>query len=205
MKILAVSDIVTDWIYSPRIRQLFSDTDLVLSCGDLPEYYLEYIISTLDKPLLHVRGNHSIPESNENNNHSISAGAINIHCKVMRYAGYSFAGVEGSLRYNDGVFQYSQTEMWLNTFRLIPGLLFNRIKFGRYINVFVTHAPPSGIHDQADLAHQGINAFRWFISIFQPDYHLHGHVHVYRPDTVRETTFGRTKVINTFGYRSIDL
>ncbi|PWB50911.1 MAG: hypothetical protein C3F13_15510 [Anaerolineales bacterium] len=205
MKILVVSDVVIDWLYSPQIRVVFADVDLIISCGDLPAYYLEYLVSTLDKPLLHVRGNHSFPEEVEAQGDHHTIGAQDIHCKVLLYRGCSFAGVEGSLCYNNGAYQYSQSEMWLNCFRIIPSLLMNRAKYGKYLNVFVSHTPPRGIHDGQDLTHQGIHAFRWLVNTFQPDYHLHGHIHVYRPDAVTETNLGKTRVINAFGYRVIEL
>ena len=203
MKILAVSDVVVDWIYSPRIRLLLSDTDLAIGCGDLPSYYLEFIISSLDIPLFQVNGNHSIPE--EEQSYHNSNGATNLHCLVKNYKGYTFAGVDGSLRYKNGEYQYSQIGMWLNVFKLIPSMFMNRVKYGRFLNVFVSHAPAWGIHDQSDLAHRGIKAFRWLLTQFQPDYHLHGHVHVYRPDIVTDSKFGKTRVINAFGYCKIEL
>ncbi len=52
MKILAVSDIELGYIYQPRISERFSDVDLIISCGDLPHYYLEYIVSMLNVPLI---------------------------------------------------------------------------------------------------------------------------------------------------------
>ena len=204
MKILAISDTIVDWIYSPRIRQIFSDVELVLGCGDLPAYYMEYIVSSLDVPLLHVNGNHSIP--NEKLGHRYTDGTTDLHCKVVDYKGCTFAGIEGSIRYKDeGGYQYSQTGMWLNVFKIVPSLISNRIKYGRYLNVFITHAPAWGIHDQTDLAHRGIKAFRWVLTKFQPDYHLHGHIHVYRPDMITMTEFYKTKVVNVFGYRKLEL
>jgi uncharacterized protein len=205
MNIVAISDVVVDWIYSPKIRQILSDVDLIIGCGDLPIYYLEYIISSLNVPLFHVYGNHSLPELNEDHGTPKSGGAVDLHCKIVEYRGYTFAGVEGSLRYNNGAYQYSQAGMWLNVFRLVPAVLKNRINYGKYLNVFVTHAPPLGIHDQSDLPHNGINAFRWFILQFQPEYHLHGHIHVYRPDMVTESDLGKTHVINVYGSRRIEL
>jgi Icc-related predicted phosphoesterase len=77
----------------------------------------------------------------------------------------------------------------------------NKLAWGRYLDVFVTHAPPRGIHDREDLTHQGINAFTWLIKVFHPAYHFHGHIHLYRPDAVLETRFGSTLIINTFGFR----
>jgi Icc-related predicted phosphoesterase len=203
MNILAVSDTVIDWIYSPKIRLVLSGADVAIGCGDLPIEYLEYIVSSLDIPLFYVHGNHSLPVSQvpEYKAH----GSVCIHGKIIQYQGHTFAGVEGSIRYNDGIYQYSQLGMWLNVIKLVPSLLTNKRKYGRFLDVFISHAPPWGIHDQSDLPHQGIKAFRWLIIKFQPEYHFHGHIHVYRPDTVTLTEFGKTKVINAYGYRQVNL
>ena len=205
MKILAVSDIVIDWIYSPKIRLRLSDIDLVIGCGDLPQNYLEFILNTLDIPVYYVQGNHSKVPAQGSIQINKSRRFVDLHCSSMRINGLTFAGVEGSLRYKDGVFQYSQFEMWLNVFQLVPTFLLNRISSGRLLNVFISHAPPWGIQDQSDLAHQGIKAFRWLLDRFHPDYHLHGHIHVYRPDMITDTIFGNTKEVNVYGYRKIDI
>ena len=60
MKILAVSDVELGFIYTPQIATISKDIDLVISCGDLPYYYLEFMVSILDKPLYFVRGNHAV-------------------------------------------------------------------------------------------------------------------------------------------------
>lgn len=93
----------------------------------------------------------------------------------------------------------------MRAFSLIPGLLLNCIRFGRYLDVFITHAPAWKIHDQDDRPHQGIKAFRWIIQSFQPRYHLHGHIHVYRNDTITETRVGKTTVMNVYGYKQINI
>jgi hypothetical protein len=121
---------------------------------------------------------------------------------LINFRGLLLAGVEGSLRYRPGPYQYSQGEMWWNVLTLVPGLLRNRAVYGRYLDVFVTHAPPKGIHDMPDLPHQGIDAFRWLLQVFKPDYHFHGHIHIYRPDTATETIVDGTRVINTFSFRT---
>jgi Icc-related predicted phosphoesterase len=110
------------------------------------------------------------------------------------------AGVEGSLRYRPGQFQYDQSEMWGHVFRLVPGLFSNKMRFGRFLDIFVSHAPPEGIHDMPDLPHQGIKAFRWLLKVFKPVYHFHGHVHIYRPETVSRSKFMETQVINSYGF-----
>lgn len=201
MKILSLSDVVISRIYGPQVRALFGDVDLVLGCGDLPYYYLEFIASMLDVPTYFVRGNHAeVVEYYETSPRSYPHGTIDLHCKVVNHSGLLLGGIEGSIRYRRGPFQYSQSDMWFNVFQLVPKMLMNRLVYGRYLDVFVTHAPPWGIHDQPDLPHHGVKAFRWLLKIFQPAFHFHGHIHVYRPGTVTNTQLYNTQVINTFGY-----
>ena len=89
--------------------------------------------------------------------------------------------------------------------RLLPKLLLNRLRFGRYLDVLITHSPPFGIQDGSDRAHRGFRSFLWLIDHIRPLYLIHGHQHVYDRRTVTETIRGRTLVINAFGHRIIDL
>jgi Icc-related predicted phosphoesterase len=207
MKILAVSDEELGLIYSPQIARRFHDVDLVIGCGDLPYYYLEYIISMLDVPLYFVRGNHaSQTEIGTDGERHFPWGAVDLHAKTSRdESGLLMAGIEGSIRYNFGDHQYTQVEMWSLAYWLAPRLMLNKIRFGRYLDILVTHAPPWKIHDMDDLPHQGIKAFNWISRVFKPMFHLHGHVHVYRSDTIIETKVGSTRVVNTFGYRELTI
>lgn len=205
LNLLAISDVVVQTIYSPNIRQRFADVDMVISCGDLPYHYQEYILSVLDVPLCYVRGNHDREEYGENGYRSEPVGGIDLHRRVVRERGLLLAGVEGSLRYREGPNQYSQSEMWWHVFSLLPGMMQNKLHYGRYLDIFVTHAPPLGVHDKPDLTHRGIQAFRWLVDVFQPALHLHGHIHVYSPSERVETVIGRTRVINTYGYKKIRL
>jgi Icc-related predicted phosphoesterase len=206
MKLLTISDVEMSLLYSSQIRNRFGDVDLIVSCGDLPYYYLEYIQSMLDAPLYYVLGNHANQaESTDHGQVHAPPGGINLHRKVVNERGLLIAGVEGSILYNYGPRQYSQGEMWTWVLMLIPRLMINKILYGRYLDVFITHAPPWHIHDLDDRPHQGIKAFRWFIQVFQPQYHFHGHTHVYRPDTIMETHHYATDVINTYGYRVTSL
>ena len=201
VKILAVSDVLVQFIYSPHIRQRFADVDLIFSCGDLPYYYHEYMISMLDVPLYYVHGNHDQTEYGETGHRDAPQGGFNLHRKLVCERGLLLGGIEGSIRYREGVYQYSQGEMWFHVFALVPGMILNRMRYGRYLDIFVTHSPPLGIHDKPDLAHQGIKAFRWLLKVFQPALHLHGHVHVYRTDDTFQSTCGLTRVINSYGFR----
>ncbi|MGA8924490.1 MAG: hypothetical protein WB682_15225, partial [Candidatus Dormiibacterota bacterium] len=55
-RILAVADEVDEKLEGDKLPAL--RPDVVLSCGDLPFDYLEYLVSRLDVPLLYVPGNH---------------------------------------------------------------------------------------------------------------------------------------------------
>ena len=199
-KILSISDQVDPIIYSNSLKDRYNDVDFVLSCGDLSYLYLEYIISVLNRPLYFVHGNHDpLQELNLGEPRSNPYGAQNLHKRIIREHNLILAGVEGSILYNRRTpYQYSQGQMWSHVLSLVPGLLCNKLIHGRYLDIFVSHAPPKGVHEGSDWAHQGINAFRWLIDTFQPAYHFHGHIHNYRPDATIETQVGNTLVINTF-------
>jgi uncharacterized protein len=205
MKILAVSDTEIGFIYSPMVIDRFQDVDLVISCGDLPYYYLEYIVSTLNVPLYFVRGNHASKiEFGSAGSRTSPWGACDLHQRTLvDDTGLLLGGLEGCLRYNRGPFQYTQGDYWNKVFKLVPGLLINKLRKGRYLDIFVTHAPPWKVHDMDDLPHRGIKAFNWLIQVFKPVYHLHGHIHVYRRDTITQSLIGLTKVVNVYGYREI--
>lgn len=203
LRVLSLSDQVVTYIHSPHLTKYINNIDLIIGCGDLPYYYLEFVLSMLDAPLYFVRGNHDkiVEYSPEAQQRVSPHGGNDLHRKAVKTDGLLLAGVEGCLRYRPGPFQYSQAEMWMNVFSLLPKLFLNRLLYGRFLDIFVTHAPSAGIHDQTDLPHRGIKAFRWLTKVVKPAYHFHGHVHVYRPDTRVTTVFESTTVINTFKYR----
>ncbi|MFL7812274.1 MAG: metallophosphoesterase [Anaerolineales bacterium] len=199
-KILAISDQIDPRVYSDSLKDRYGDVDLVISCGDLSYMYLEYVISTLNKPLYFVHGNHDPEEElNLGQPRSYPHGGLNLHLGIYRRHGLLLAGVEGSIQYNRRTpYQYSQAGFWSYVLRLVPGLLYNRLRYGRFLDVFVSHAPPHGFHEGSDWTHQGIKAFRWLLDTFQPTCHLHGHIHLYFPDQARESSLGRTRIINAF-------
>ena len=142
--------------------------DIVVSCGDLPHYYLEYLVSVLNIPLYYVNGNHTNKvEITTYGEKHYPWGAVNLHGRsIIDDTGLLLAGLQGSLRYNNGSFQYTQGEMWMKIFNLSSKLMINKIRYGRFLDIFVSHAPPWHIHDEQDLPHQGIKAFRWFDQSF---------------------------------------
>lgn len=210
MKILALSDQVVEQIYSPRVTDLFGDVDLVVGCGDLPDYYLEYVVSMLNAPLFHVPGNHDLPRAaarwGDRREEGLPADCGRLDGRVVYEQGLLLAGLGGSIRYRpDGDHQYTQGEMGCRALRMAPRLWLNRVRYGRALDVLVTHAPPKGIHDGTDPAHIGFRAFNRFIARFQPRYLLHGHSHVWQRNTVVTTQVGHTTVLNVCPFRVIEI
>ncbi len=206
-RILAVSDRVEPRIYGPGIRNVAANIDFVAACGDLPYYYLEYIISTLNRPLYYVHGNHDRAEHRSD----LSVvqeppGGINLHLQVKFVEGLIVVGLEGSHRYNQNPrYQFSQNEMWTRILSLAPTLILNRLFYGRYLDLLITHSPPFGIHDASDRPHTGFRAFLTLMRWFKPRYLLHGHQHVYRPSEVTRTRYEHTDIINVYPYQVLDL
>ena len=60
MKILCVADHVDPLVYSGAIKERFADIDLVLCAEDLPMEYVDFIVSSLNKPTFFVFGNHNL-------------------------------------------------------------------------------------------------------------------------------------------------
>jgi Icc-related predicted phosphoesterase len=202
MRVLAISDVIVPAIYSPAIRDIAQEIDFVLSCGDLPSAYLEYIVSMIDKPLYYVMGNHGARGGEKPE----PEGCINLDGRVVKHNGLLMAGLEGSMRYNNAPrYQYTETQMRLKVFGLERQLWFNRLLYGRFLDVLVTHSPPFGIHDGTDLTHQGFKSFVGLIDRYQPEYFLHGHTHLYDNRALRQSVRGHTQIINTYGYKFLDL
>lgn len=205
MKFLAVSDQVVERMYTLVAEGQFNDIDLLFGCGDLPYEYLEYIVTLVNKPLYYVPGNHD-PVYSLKDQRSFAEGGENIDCKAINHKGLLIAGLGGSIRYRpDGVNQYKQREMYFRAFRLLPRLLWNKLRHGRMLDVLITHSPPFGIHDDDTQAHEGLKAINWLLNFAKPRYHLHGHTHFYRQNLEASTTqLGRTTIMNIYPYKAVN-
>lgn len=229
MKILIVSDQIDPFIYSCSIKELFGDVDCVLCAGDLDMDYIDFIVSSLNKPTYFIFGNHNLKAlkyfhrevPKDQNDHSDD----NFYCGAT-YAGFKvicdkkllwtpeenakptpllIAGVSGSLDYNHGQCQYTERQMKFKLLKLIPKLLMNKLKYGRYVDIFLTHATPRHVHDHEDNCHKGFEVFNKFIKTFKPLYNVHGHIHLYDQSEPRISVYDRTVVVNAFGHYVIDL
>ncbi len=208
MKILAVSDRVVDQVYSATVRQKFPEAKLIIGCGDLPYYYLDFLVSATDKPLLYVRGNHdNRPQYTSDGGKLVASECgTDIHARCVQREGLLIAGLEGSMRYRPNeLYMYTESEMRYHIARLLPTLLRNKVRYGRYLDILVAHSPPFGIHDKEDLPHTGFKIFLKFLDWFRPKYMLHGHIHIYRSNTQVVTKYLDTTIVNVYPYVCFDL
>ncbi|PDV98716.1 metallophosphoesterase [Candidatus Chloroploca asiatica] len=208
MQILTISDEVVPTIYSLNIKQRFPAIDFVLSCGDLPYYYIEFVMTMLSVPCFYVYGNHDGSQFLETGEElTAPRGAISVEGRGMRHGGLSIAGLGGSLRYKlDGYHMYTDAEMMRRAWRLVPWMLLNNYRYGSYLDILITHAPPLDIHNGPDYPHRGFQTFLWLMDRFRPRYLIHGHIHLsYGYTSTTETRYGDTMVINTAGYGLLEL
>ncbi len=220
MKVLCVADHVDPLVYSPGVKERFPGVELVLSAGDLPVSYYEFLMSSLNKPLLFVFGNHNLRYLDvykgrldglvraapwQGERYDRLPGCTYVGVQVRREKSVLVAGLGGARWYNGEENQFSELQTALRIGRLLPALLWNRLRYGRYLDILLTHSPPFGIHDGPDPAHVGFKVFLWFMRTFKPRYLVHGHVHVYSSDEARRTRYHRTMVVNAYNHQVIEL
>jgi uncharacterized protein len=206
MKILALSDQVVDRIYALVAQGHFAGVEMILGCGDLPYNYLEYLVSVLNVPMFYVPGNHD-PVYNPRSPSAHAEGGINLDLRRARCKTLLLAGFGGCNRYRpDGTNQYTQPEAQLRAAFLLPGLLWNRIRYGRALDILITHSPAYGIHDEEEQAHRGLKAINSILKWARPRYHFHGHTHFFRNNLEPSVTkLGPTTVMNVFPYKLIEI
>ncbi len=201
-KVLAVADEVSSSLERALTRGKL-DVDLVISCGDLPYDYLEFLIDALDVPLVYVHGNHDRPVHTETRIIEAPAGARELEGRLYNIQGLLLAGLGGSPRYSKGAYQFSEREMAWRVRKLELKLWWARLR-GQQLDVLVTHAPPRGVHDNDDPAHRGFACFVPFVQRWRPRFLLHGHA-APRPGLPSETRVGATLVIYVRGHRILDI
>ncbi len=197
MRILAIAD-VEDELLCARLEGRASSldpVDLVISCGDLPAPYLDYVATMTGAPLAYVRGNHDQAYGQD------PPGGIDLDGRVVRLGRLRIAGLEGSLRYREGIVAHTQAQMWVRSLFLEA-----RTKLSGGIDLLVTHVPPRGHGDLNDLPHQGFDAFNWLLGRVRPSHMLSGHVHLDygRVPRARAHPSG-TLLVNAFGHVELEL
>ncbi len=201
MKILCISDRVERLLYGPSLNTYASGVEAVVSCGDLPFAYLEYIVTFLGVPVYYVLGNHDpAPDSKE-----YPGGCTPIDGRLVDLGGVTLAGLSGSPLYSYGPNQYTERQMCLKSWALSARIWRKKLLGDRTPVVFVSHSPPHGLGDQRDRAHAGFESFVGLIDRHEPRLWLHGHVHLYGPNDHRETRSGNTRILNVYGHQILEL
>ena len=131
MRILAIADEISPFVYSENFPKNLPPFDLVLSAGDMPGHVLEFIATRLTKTQpIYVLGNHREEYLRSDDPETaqlvkLPGGCLNVHGRVLEVGGVLIAGVEGSPRYRSGPHQYSELQMCGITHKLTPRLLYN--------------------------------------------------------------------------------
>lgn len=233
MKILCVSDYVDPLIYNQNVKEAFPDIDLILCAGDLPMDYIDFIVSVFNKPTYFVFGNHDLKEYHLYHKDSRLDGSRftknydqAIHGHGATYLGFKnfvnenlifedpqtekktpllIAGTSGTVRYNNGLCQFSDSHMKFKLLKMVPRLIINKLKYGRFLDIFMTHASPRHIHDHEDQCHIGFDCYNWFLQRFKPTYMVHGHIHLYDLREERVGKYYDTTVVNAYAHYVIEL
>ena len=188
MKIRAISDTPSKALWDYCTKEKLEGVDLILSCGDLPKKYLEYLTNFTASPILYVHGNHD-----GNYRGAEPGGCICVDDEVYVWRGLRIMGLGGSIRYNkEETYQYTEREMK----RRVRKLWFKAHRVGG-IDLLLTHSPASGLNDGEDRAHKGFQCFNDLLDEYEPKWFVHGHVHLnYDAKLPRVCERGNTTVIN---------
>lgn len=189
MKILALADEESAYLWDYYDKEKLKDVDLIISCGDLEAEYLSFLATMTSIPVLYVHGNHD-----EKYEQKPPEGCICIEDKIYVYKGIRILGLGGSMRYREGKHQYTEGQMAARVVKL-AFQLFRR----RGFDILVTHAPAYQLNDGRDLPHQGFQVFRTLMKKYRPRFFIHGHVHLsYGRKHKRYDKYEDTHVINAF-------
>lgn len=189
MKILAIADEESTYLWDYFEKSKLEGIDLIISCGDLDPRYLSFLATFTSAPVIYVHGNHDakykqVPPE----------GCICIEDQIYVYKGIRILGLGGSMQYNSDVHQYTEKEMKKRVRKLRWQLFKNR-----GFDILVTHSPAYGVNDGDDLPHRGFQIFNTLIDKYSPKYFLHGHVHMkYGRKHKRHDTYKNTQIINSF-------
>ena len=187
MKILVLSDEECPALYDYYVPGRLAEYDLIISCGDLNAKYLSFIVTMARVPVLYVHGNHDTGYSR-----TPPEGCDCIDDQLIVYKGVRIMGLGGSKKYRDAPHQYTEKEMQ-KRIRKLRWQLWRH----RGVDIVVTHAPPKGVGDGKDIAHEGFETLLGLMDKYHPKYLLHGHMHLsYGTDKTRVRQYGDTTVIN---------
>lgn len=198
MKVLVVSDVEDTLLYDHFRKERVAGVELIISCGDLKQDYLDFLMTMVNVPMIYVRGNHDDTYFDDP-----PLGAVCIENKIYKQNGIRFLGLGGCMRYlRDSKTMFSEREMKRRIFRLRPKLAFNK-----GFDVLVTHAPAAGYGDMSDSrTHKGFQCFNRLMEKYRPQFMFHGHVHNnYGRVKLSSKHPSGTQIINCCGFKIVDI
>ena len=95
MKILALADVESRYLWDFFEKTKLDGIDLILSAGDLAPQYLEFLATYSKVPILYVHGNHDGCY-----NDTPPGGCICVDGDIYEYQGLRIMGLGGSMCYN---------------------------------------------------------------------------------------------------------
>ena len=178
MKVLIIAD---DDEVSSLIHPC--NVDLLISLGDLSDITILKIAKTVNAGKIYaVKGNHDSGEV-------FSQPIVDLHRVVKISGGTAFGGFCGCWKYKPkGFHLFEQKDV------------FSAITHMSGVDIFIAHNSPRGVHERDQHTHIGFDAFKEYITTFQPQLFLHGHQHVNSLSKI-----GRTEILGVFGFKFIDL
>lgn len=189
MRILAVADEESRYLWDFYQRDKLENVELILSAGDLAPEYLSFLTTMYAIPVLYVHGNHDDKYA-----YKPPEGCICIDDTIYVYNGIRILGLGGSMRYRPGGNQYTEEEMHKRVKKLWMKILRHR-----GFDVLLTHAPAYQINDGRDLPHQGFQEFVRLMEKYKPRFLVHGHVHLsYGRNHQRYDQYQNTHIINAY-------
>jgi len=131
----------------------------------------------------------------EKKNICTGGGAIHIDQKIIKNKKILIGGLGGSLWYNGDKTSLRKPACFLRIMKMIPACLINRLIYGRFIDIFVSHSPPFGINDGEGPVPSRIQGLPYFLMLFRPRFHIHGHIHLYGTGNAESATFHKTQLL----------
>lgn len=196
MRILALADEESPFLWDYFTPDRLKGVGLILSCGDLSPHYLSFLATYAHAPILYVRGNHD-----DCYRQTPPEGCVCIEDRIYVHDNIRVLGLGGSMRYKPGENQFTQRQMNRRVRRLAP-----RLHWLGGIDVLVTHAPAFALGDGDDLPHTGFSAFLKLLDRWEPACFIHGHMHLsYGGSAKREQFYNETRVINAYDHYYFDI
>lgn len=169
----------------PTLMELYEQADVLIATGDLTLFdFGTLAMRPAKKPAFGVYGNH------DSGTYLEELGIINLHNQVYEYAGMTWGGWQGCLRYKRGggpQFAEEEALVWSQSFPAV--------------DVLLLHAGPKDmLDDPSDSVHIGSAAVKNYVLTKQPRFVFCGHQYSHA-----ELSVANTSLFRTYGARLIEL